>query len=114
MIVNGAKEVVVAGSRRCGWVDDSFYLADRINGKGSAQPVLANKFGAGRDINTVGFVVHDIALHPLDLGTELADNAARPGGKSTQLLGAEFSDAWNRSFDDIFWHISGLSVFVNT
>src|SRR5581483_10470384 len=59
---------VVFSSRR---VNHSLNFRDLVCGKTSFTGVLAYQFGVGRNVNTIDLIVGDVAVHPLNLRTEI-------------------------------------------
>src|SRR5882672_6912949 len=77
---------------------------DRVGREARSLCVLANDVFARRAIDAVDLVVSDVAVHPLDVGSELAQDGAGNLGRYLQFVGAEGADTRHVSLDDEFGH----------
>src|SRR5262245_39212503 len=98
------KVYLIATLFRSRRVNDGLYFADGIDRKASAHRVLTNELRVRREVDAVELVVGHVAVHPLNLRTELAQDAAGLAGDVVTLAGAPLSGVRNRSFDDILGH----------
>src|SRR6202035_59201 len=64
----------------------------------------------GRDIDTVDLVSRNVALQPLNLGSESIQNTARFLRNSEHLIGAHISDANELSLNNVLGHVSAFPV----
>lgn len=87
----------------CG-IDGRGDLGDSVCGETALGGVFPDQGLVGRDVNTVDFILGYIAVNPLNLGSEFAQNAAGGLGDGLKLLGAELSSAGQVALDHIFWH----------
>src|SRR5580704_6888955 len=87
-----------------GGVDDAANLGDAVGGEAALAGVLADHLFVGRDVDAVDFVVGDVAMKPLDLGTEIAQDGAGFFSDGLRLLGRYCTDTWNFAFNDELWH----------
>src|SRR5271165_5739114 len=76
----------------CG-IDDRGDLGDAIRGEAALGGVFADQGLVGCDVDAVDFVLGHVAVDPLNLGTEFAQDAAGGLGDGLQLLWREFSGA---------------------
>lgn len=89
--------------RGCG-VDGGADLGDLIGREAALFGVLEDGSFVGGDVDAVDFVVGNVAVKPLDLGAEVAENAAGSLGDGLELIGSELASARDFAFDHEFWH----------
>src|SRR5438477_3273484 len=92
-----------SGFRR-GRVDGFANLRDTVCREPSLPGMFADQFLVRGDVDAVDLVIRNVAVQPLDLGTELAQHAAgslRDGG---ELVGRHFTRVRNFALDDVFRH----------
>jgi hypothetical protein len=90
------------------WIDDGFYFGDGIGRESALGGMFADELLIGSDIDTVDFVAGDVALNPLNFGTELAQDAAGSLGDGMELLARKVAGTGNFALDDVLGH--GTSV----
>jgi hypothetical protein len=82
-------KLVVSGSRKllagC-WIDDRTHLGDAVGGESAHLGVLAYCFFIRGDVDAVDLVVGSVALQPLDLWTQLAQDSTGCLRDSLQLF----------------------------
>ena len=66
--------------------------------------MLADQFRTGRDVNAEQSVVRHVALNPLNLRPELAQDAAGPSRSFAEFLGTHLAQVRDVSLDQVFWH----------
>src|SRR5262249_30507570 len=87
-----------------GRVDDRPHLRDAVRREPALPRVLANEIRRGRDVDAVDPVVGDVALDPLDLGSQAVEDGARPLRDALELRGRELSGARDVALDDVLRH----------
>src|SRR5687768_2588855 len=89
---------------RGGRVDHRLDLDDLVGREASALRMLADDVFARRAINAVDLVFGDIAVDPLDLRPELAQDLARGLRGHLQVRRPELADSGHFTLDDILRH----------
>ena len=64
-------------SFRGSWVYRSFDLGNAVGGKSTLFGMLPDHLLVRSDVDTVQFVVGNVAMQPLDFGAEISENTAR-------------------------------------
>src|SRR5579872_1735230 len=82
----------------CG-IDDGLNLGDRIGRESTLSSMLANQLFVGRVVDAVDFVAGDVAMDPLNFGSEFAQDSAGRLGDGLQLIGRHLSSAGNFALD---------------
>src|ERR1039458_988181 len=59
-----------------GWIDHQLDFRNAVCGESALSGMLAHHFFVGRDVDTVNFVLSDVAVQPLDLRTQVVQHAA--------------------------------------
>jgi hypothetical protein len=93
-------------------VDDALYLGYSICREATLLGVLTHHLLVGSDVYTVDFVCGDVALQPLDLWTQVLEDATGGLGNALQLLWCQLPRVWDFTFDKVFWH-SRVNTFVS-
>src|SRR5579859_3092809 len=89
---------------RCRRVDDRRNLQHTVRREPPALCVHPDQIGVWSDIDARDLVLGDIALNPLDIGSELAQHTARLLRDGLQLRGRESRRARNLPLDDVLRH----------
>src|SRR5258706_339990 len=79
-------------------------LGPAVCWKAALLGVLANHRFVRSDVDAVDLVPGNVALHPLNLRTQVAQDAARLLGDSMKLLGGKRSRSGNLTLDHILGH----------
>src|SRR4030095_7393485 len=80
-------------SLRCGRIDYRSDLRDLVRREPAQPGVLAHRCFVRGDVDTVGLVVGDVTLNPLDLWTHGLEDIARLLRDGLQLRGGQLSDS---------------------
>src|ERR1700692_1074093 len=89
---------------RCSWVDDCPYLGDAICREATALCVLPDHFLVRSDVYAVDLVVGNIALYPLNLWSELFQDAAGFLRDALQCFCREATGSGDFALDHILVH----------
>jgi hypothetical protein len=95
-------------------VDDALYLGYSICREATLLGVLTHHLLVGSDVYTVDFVCGDVALQPLDLWTQVLEDATGGLGNALQLLWCQLPRVWDFTFDKVFWHSRVNTFFTFT
>src|SRR5579884_1554321 len=88
----------------CRRIDDSAHFGNAVGRKSSLPGMLPDHLGIRSDVDAVDFVIGDVALHPLNLRTEVAQHGAGLLRNLLQLLGGETSRSRQFPLDDVLGH----------
>src|SRR5207249_10125151 len=87
-----------------GRVDHGAHRRDPVGREAAGLGVLPDELLAGRDVDAVDRVVRDIALDPLDLGTQRPQDLVRLLRDGLELLRGELPGAQELPLDHVLGH----------
>src|SRR6202040_998654 len=88
-----------------GRIDDVLDLGDAVRWESSLLGMFFDHFLVGSDVHAINFVVSHIAVHPLDLRTQILKYAAGFLRNGLNLLLSQFSCLGDIALDHIFRHV---------
>src|SRR5262245_13330898 len=103
-ILASGRETYIALSLGGGGIEGAPDLGDPVGREAAALGVGTDQLLAGRDVDAVQLVIGGIALQPLDLGAEPAQDLDGLSGHGLALLGRPTPDSGNVSLDDVLRH----------
>ena len=101
------REGLTSGFGCCG-VDDAADLSNRVRWESPLSGMFPDEILVRRNVDAVDLVSGDIAVDPLNLGTEPAEDAAGGFGDGFELVVREFSSAGDFALDDVLGHGSSV------
>src|SRR6516165_7266810 len=99
---------------RTGARDDGFNFADAISGEAALHCMFADGCFIGCDVDAVNLVGGDVAVHPLDLGTQVAEDATGLLRDCVKFFGLEVARSGDVAFDDVFGHGQDCRAVVSS
>ena len=79
-------------------------VEDGVDGKPAAAAVLADDLLGGGHVDAGDLVVGDVALHPLDVGSEVAEHLVGLAGDGRKSGGVHLTGARDGALDEVLRH----------